>query len=406
VKITVSRSSEAIAGEATSNGAVASPKRSPFFVFKIAQGMTAATWFAMLARNDYAVSPGRMPFAIYLSGTSILNSALALMQHLIFGRRIAETDVGRPIFIVGHWRTGTTWLHELLALDPRFVAPSTLECFAPRYCLLVGWLARLLTVFLPKTRPMDEMPVGWDRPQEDELALLNMGIGSPYETMIFPNHRPIRSEYFHVGELAKEQRENWQVGFTQFCRQVMFRGRRERAESPGEKRLVLKSPPHTARIAFLRQLFPGAQFIHVVRHPYEVFASSVRLWCTLFDSQGCQKPEFGELANHGPSIEQFVLDEMDLLYRDFADNAVAGQFCQVRYEDMLRDPIAEMRRVYAELDLGTFEAVRPKLEAYILGQRNYKANIHHLSPPQKADVDRRWHWYFESYGYSPDGVGS
>ena len=36
------------------------------------------------------------------------------------------------------------------------------------------------------------MPVGWDRPQEDEFALMNLGLGSPYEVVVFPNRRRAR----------------------------------------------------------------------------------------------------------------------------------------------------------------------------------------------------------------------
>jgi hypothetical protein len=93
------------------------------------------------------------------------------------------------IFIIGHWRTGTTLLHELLTLDEGFTAPSTIECFAPALCLALGWLLRRLKFFLPANRPMDNMLLGWDQPQEDEFALMNLGLGSPYEAMIFPNHR-------------------------------------------------------------------------------------------------------------------------------------------------------------------------------------------------------------------------
>src|SRR4029077_5609932 len=83
------------------------------------------------------------------------------------------------IFIIGHWRTGTTLLYELLTLDQRFIAPTPMECFAPAVCLGFGRVLRWLSFMLPANRPMDNMPVGWDRPQEDEFALMNLGLGSP-----------------------------------------------------------------------------------------------------------------------------------------------------------------------------------------------------------------------------------
>jgi hypothetical protein len=54
---------------------------------------------------------------------------------------------------------------------------------------------------------------------------------------------------------------------------------------------MLKSPTHTARLHILREMFPQAKFIHIVRDPCEVFSSTVRLWRALFETQACQKPD-------------------------------------------------------------------------------------------------------------------
>jgi len=87
--------------------------------------MIASAWFRRLVRNRFAISPTRIPFALQASIYSIVNSMLRLVQECAFGRRIAESEIARPpIFINGQWRTGTTHLHELLALDESLVAPN------------------------------------------------------------------------------------------------------------------------------------------------------------------------------------------------------------------------------------------------------------------------------------------
>src|SRR6266481_6322914 len=109
----------------------------PAYCFRACHGMTASAWFRLLARNRFAISPMRIPFALQVSIYSIINSTLYLVQEGIFGRGIADSEIARPpIFIIGHWRTGTTHLHELLALDESLVAPTTLECFAPAHFLV------------------------------------------------------------------------------------------------------------------------------------------------------------------------------------------------------------------------------------------------------------------------------
>jgi hypothetical protein len=91
----------------------------------------------------------------------------------------------------------------------------------------------------------------------------------------------------------------------------------------------------------LRQMFPDAKFIHLVRDPCTVFSSTVRLWRALFDAQGCQKPEFAGGADGACGIEEYVFENMNLLYRDFFAEVAkipAENFCELRYEDLIRAP--------------------------------------------------------------------
>jgi hypothetical protein len=117
-------------------------------------------------------------------------------------------------------------------------------------------------------------------------------------------------------------------------------------------------------------MFPDAKFIHIVRDPCTVFSSIVRLWRALFATQGCQKPEFAGGADGACGIEEYVFENMNLLYRDFFSevaNIPAENFCELRYEDLIRAPAPEMSRIYQQLGLGSFEQLQPKLKAH-LGQ--------------------------------------
>jgi omega-hydroxy-beta-dihydromenaquinone-9 sulfotransferase len=373
-------------------------------------GILAPAWLRLLARNRFAVSPVRIPMACMAVVYSTVNYLLKIVQDIVFAKRVGASVLeDPPIFIIGHWRTGTTHLHQLLTLDERFTAPSTLECFAPAYCLAFGWLLRRLTFLLPAKRPMDNMPVGWEQPQEDEFALLNLGLGSPYEAIIFPNSRRVGHKFLNMTAVAPEEAEAWKAGLLRFLQQVNFRSRREQKGPGRSRRIVLKSPTHTARIHILRQMFPEAKFIHIVRNPCELFPSTVRLWRALYETQGCQKPDLGALPDGTPDLEQYVFDTMDLLYRDFFEEAAqipAENFCEVRYEDLIRAPVEEMSRIYRSLGLGPFERVRPKLEAHLRILDGYQTNQHRISDHHKAEVCRRWGWYLQRYDYqAPRRVG-
>ncbi len=375
----------------------------PLFAFRIWYGMTVSAWLALLARNRFAVSPTRIAFGLFGFVSSFVNSSLNIVQRLVFARRVRECVLDAPpIFIIGHWRTGTTLLHELLTLDDRFTAPSTLECFAPAQSLAFGWLLRWFTLFLPASRPMDNMLVGWDHPQEDEFALMNLGLGSPYEAMIFPNRREPCHPYLNMTALDPQQVAAWKAGFLSFLQQVNLRSSREQKNRGRARRIVLKSPTHTARLRILREMFPDAKFIHIVRDPCEVFSSTVRLWRALFDTQGCQKPALEHGADGACGIEEYVFGNMNLLYRDFFAEVAsipAENFCQLRYEDLVREPAAEISRIYRQLGLGSFEQLRPRLEAHLGELGGYKTNRHRISDQQRCKVSRRWGWYMDRFGY-------
>jgi hypothetical protein len=323
-----------------------------------------------------------------ISLVSMINSVLWAIQVMLLGRRIAKTRIEEdPIFVIGHWRSGTTLLHELLVLDARHTYPDTYDCFAPNHFLISGWFARpTLSLLMPKRRPMDNMEAGWDRPQEDEFALCCLGVPSPYLTLAFPNHPPQYQEYLDLESVSPQGRKRWKRGLRWFLKSLTIR-------TP--KRIVLKSPPHTSRVKILLEMFPRARFIHIVRNPYVLFPSTMNLWKRLYRDEGLQVPKFEGLEEH-------VFQTFERMYEVFErDEALIppGQLCEVRYEDLVANPVERMRTVYENLDLGNFEAVRPAIEAYFADKADYQTNRYELAPELRAEVTRRWGFFLDRYGY-------
>src|SRR5262245_1253162 len=241
--------------------------RYPWWACRIWNGMDAPTLFALLARNRFAVRPtiGRIHIVVSAVIFSFMNSLLNAIQRVFYGRRIARVVLQPPIFIIGHWRSGTTFLHELLACDPALAAPSTYECICPGHFHLSARLFGRLDYLIPATRPMDDMKLGWNTPQEDEFALLNMGLPSVYQELAFPNHRRHAAPFLSLEEFSPRVRARWRDTFITFLKSVtLYRMNRSDGAAP---RLVLKSPPHTARVSALNEMLPGAKFIHIVRNP-------------------------------------------------------------------------------------------------------------------------------------------
>lgn len=316
------------------------------------------------------------------------NFPLWLLQEVFYGRKIRRTKlVEDPVFVLGHWRSGTTLLHELLVSDPRHTYPDTYASFCPNHFLFSrSWIAWWLGIFLPPKRPMDNMLVHWDAPQEDEWALCNMGIPSPYLTLVFPNHGPQFQEYLDLRNLDPKALAEWKQAFSWFLQALTL-------QSP--KRIVLKTPLHTARVGVLLEMFPKARFVHIVRDPYALFPSTMKTWQRLYRYHGLQVP-------HYEGLEEHVFKTLIRMYEAFEEDRKqipADRLCEVRYEDLVRDPVGQMERIYTSLDLGDFATARPAVEAYADRTRDYQVNRHELSPELRAQIAQRWRTYFHRYGY-------
>jgi hypothetical protein len=356
---------------------------------RIWEGCDFFAWARLLVRNRLAVDPRHLYIAFIITIVSLVHTVLRLIQEAFYGDRIRRTVIREdPIFIIGHWRTGTTLLHELLILDDRHSYPTTYECLEPNHFLLTEKLfTRLFRFLMPSRRPMDNMAAGWDRPQEDEFALCMLGEPSPYLTIAFPNHPPQDTEYFDLEGVSAQARERWKRSFYSFLQRITLRN---------PKRLVLKSPTHTCRVKTLLELFRDARFVHIVRDPYVVFPSTMNLWKSLYTTHGLQKPRFEWL-------QEYVLRCFTLLYRKLDEarpQVPLGRFHEIRYEDLVRDPLGEMELLYERLDLDNFEQVRPRIEEYLTRNAGYQTNRYDtIAPDLRQEITRRWGDIIHRYGY-------
>jgi hypothetical protein len=352
-------------------------------------GMDFFAWLRLLRRNRFAVGLSFVPIAFLITMTSVFNTLLRIVQTALYGRRVSRTAITeQPVFIIGHWRSGTTLLHELLCVDERHTYPTTFACFAPNHFLISEEFAsRRLCFLLPPRRPMDNVTLGWERPQEDEWALCMLGQPSSNETIAFPNRPPSFLRHFDLEGLSPESLQGWKRSYIRFLKQLTFKN---------PKRLILKSPQHTCRIKVLLELFPEASFVHIVRDPYVVFPSTVHLWNSLYSTQGLQHPTYNGLQDY--VFDTFV--HMDDKLEEARHLLDPSRFCEIRYEELVRDPVKQMRALYENLDLGDFEKVLPALEQYLEGVKEYQTNRYELSPKLRDQITRRWGPFIRRYGYS------
>jgi hypothetical protein len=351
--------------------------------------MKLSTWLGTLARNGFPVSASRLHTAASITFFSACNSIAAATDSLIYSRRIARTELTEPpIFILGHWRAGTTFLHELLIRDPAHTYPTTYQCFVPHHFVLTDkWFTPWTERLLPSHRPMDNMAAGWQRPQEDEFALGILGLPSPYLSMMFPGRGAVYPEYLDLHDLPSEKIQEWQEQLAKFFRRITFRDPR---------RIVVKSPPHTARVRTLLELYPDAKFVHIVRNPYDLYVSTINLWKSLNEVQRMQA------LGDQDWVEPYVLSSLERMYLAYeADRRLLrdNQICELRYEDLVENPRERLRQIYDVLELGEFSRVEAGAEEYLADVKNYRRNHYELSEEKRAVIRKRWQGYFQRYGY-------
>ena len=366
----------------------------PWYSPRFWHGMRPGVWWKLCADHGFRIHPIRWPMAFLIGLVTPFNSVMGAAQRVWYGKQIDAAKLqDPPVFIIGHWRSGTTFLHELMYLDERFVSPTTYQCFAPHHCLLTEGLMNALGSWLmPKQRPMDNMAAGWDRPQEDEFALLTLGAPTPYLRMAFPNDEPPCMEFLDMQGCNSEDLRRFERAMVQFVKLLTHS-----ATTPaGSKRVLLKSPPHTGRVETLARLFPGAKFIHIVRHPFALFPSTMRLWQSLDEVQGLQMPK-------GANLNEYVFECLTRMYGGFKDQRQRldpASIIDVRYEDLIANPVQKVGEIYDKLQLGDFRLVRDRIAEFVDQQKDYKTNKHHMDDALKRQIRERWSGYFEWYGYA------
>ncbi|MDN5786019.1 sulfotransferase [Pseudorhodobacter sp.] len=353
-------------------------------------GITFGKWCKLLTQNGFQVSPAYLHRAVVITLASLSNSAFAALESWRYGAAIDRVQITKPpLFVLGHWRSGTTYLHELLAQDTaQFQFPNTYQVVNPYTFLTTeGTATRALRWMLPATRPMDNMPMKFTSPQEDEFAPLLMTLTSLYLGISFPSRMAHYDRYMTFRGVNQAETEAWKIAFVQFCKKLSLNDPRA---------LLIKSPPHTARIRTLLEMFPDARFVHIHRDPYRVFQSQRHFFDTAGWYTYLQRPDLA-------AIDEGILQRHEAMYDAYYEDlplVAKDRIHEIRFDALEADPVGEIANAYSHLSLDSFAEFEPKLRAYVGTLRGYEKNdFTQLDPPTKAIVADRWARSFDKGNY-------
>lgn len=351
-------------------------------------GIRAGDWFRLLRENRFAVDARYLPRAVSITSLSVVNSALSWLETILYNSRLARVEIEPPLFVLGHWRSGTSLLFDLLSLDRRTASPTLFEVLFPSTFLLTEpVLPRLVSPFLPQTRPTEKKRFDFSTPHEDEFATCLTSLRGSYLGMVFPRREEHYERYNTFRDVPHDELRQWQHALTLFMKKLTLKHNR---------RLIIKSPAHTARIKILLDMFPDAKFVHIHRNPYDVFQST--RW-TMTRSSSWQRLQ----QRTSECFEDRTLRQYKDVYEAFfaeRDLIPGGHFYEVAFESLERDPVGAIRNVYEHLSLGEFEAVEPALQRHVESLSGYRKNaFSELSQEVRQRIATEWHRSFEEWGY-------
>jgi hypothetical protein len=238
---------------------------------------------------------------------------------------------------------------------------------------------------------MDSVQLTAFSPQEEEFALACMTRYSPYWFGCFPKLFAEHERFIYPAQMTTIERRSWSQQFVLFLRKVTFWSRK----SP-----LLKSPYNTARVAALRDLFPQAKFVHIVRHPHATYRSNMHLaehgWAVF------QVQDAGGENSFASNFLKNYRQQEEAYYRDAA-MLPDGDTAELRFEDLEANPIAEVQRVYAELELEFTPAFELRLQRYLASVSGYRKNRFQALPPQQQQaIDAVMGEFARRWGYDED----
>lgn len=356
-------------------------------------GANLSTLLKAFSRQG-GVSFSCLPHAAAFLGFACCRLPATLLERAMMGRQELEPDnESEPIFVVGHWRSGTTHLHNLLGCAPQFGIITPLASGMPWELLtLATWFRPLFEKGLPEDRGVDKVAVTAQSPQEDEIPLANMQQLSVFHAVYFPE---AFQKNFDEGVLFEgvneDQIQKWE-------RRALYLYRKISRHQNG-KRLLIKNPVYTARIDRLIKLWSKARFIHIYRNPYVVYSSTVHYYKKLLPELALQK--FDNL-----DIEEMVLKNypplMSKLEKD-AGGLKENQFAEVRFEDLEKDPMGILEKIYQQLEITGWDEASVKTKAYLESLSSYRKNKFSLAEKDQQRVRERWGKWIDQWDYpAPD----
>lgn len=344
------------------------------------------------------VSPRYYGRLLAMSVINIINFPFRTYERLLINPRIDRSKITEPpIFIIGHWRSGTTHLHNLLTQDKQMGYLTTYQGVFPD--TMFNYLGKFIfknftKVLIPRTRKGDNVTLKTDNPQEEEFALGDKTRLSYYYFWMFPeNTLDYYEEALRTKDVPEKKLSKWKHEYRLLVKKAL--------KNTGRPIFLSKNPPSTARIKTLLDTFPEARFIHIHRNPVEVYLSTNHFFNIMM-------PHLQLQTTSDPQREELILEVYQkMMHHYLEDKALipADRLVEIAFDKLETDPLGVLDYVYHELNLPGFEEAKPAFKSYVQSMKSYRKNRHSISQEKLDKVLSQWGFAMNHWNYEvPDSI--
>ena len=345
------------------------------------------------------LSPGKFSFRLLLSSifftiVFFLHQVLNLLFRVIdevFFFMYRRVKIKQPVFIFANPRSGSTYLHQLMTHDDRFVYMKLAHTIFPSvsftklYQLLsfidrktgnpVKWLMKKIeSVFFSGWKNIH--PLGFNKTEEDE-GIYTLALISPAVFLAFPFLHLVKESWLLDNE--EEKVKNATMNYYENClkRFVYARGR--------NKIYLSKNVLSSGRINCLLKRFPDAKIIYAVRNPYEALPSFISMFGAMYPAiRPRMKPD-----DEAMQAWAFLGIAFYKHFNEARKNISENNLAEIRYDDLVATPSSTIEKIYAKLQFDVSPVMKERLARLEEKNKQYKSK----------------HYYsLEQYGLSKDYI--
>jgi len=279
---------------------------------------------------------------------------------------IPEQPINAPWVVCGTARSGTSILHELLALDPDARVPRAWEV--------------LDSVPAPNGPPdplrvdrIDHELRHWDRITPEYLAMHENGGALPTECIFLTAHEFASEHWSGVHDVPTYNK--WMIGadlrpaYEWHHRHLQWLGRHDAPD----RQWVLKAPSHLGALTALFASYPDAWILQTHRDPAATLPSTISLMATL----RWMRSNTVDVDRLSRTMVRGVAMLFAFVQEQRADGTLPNErFVDVHFADLMRDPVGTLHGVYDHIGRAWPAGFDERIREYLAAKPRAKHGAH------------------------------